>query len=272
MVVGTLLVGKRLDEASTFDEGDLKLLEMLANHASVAIHNAQLVSELEESLAHMTELKRLKDDFVATVSHELRTPLKSVQGFVKTLLRSDVRFDPVDQRSHLEIVERQGERLGRLIEDLLVVARIEVEPIETTPSTVGLADCARHAITELRVTAPDRSINVVFDEAVPDVQTDGEKVRRILSKPARERHESRHRIRRSPSRAASKPPALSSPLTRVEERGIGIRRNPPNGSSTASIRSISRLRASPVARGSPCISAGALRRRAAVAGALGPRG
>ncbi|MGH2727037.1 MAG: sensor histidine kinase, partial [Actinomycetota bacterium] len=219
MVVGTLLVGNRLDEVSTFDEGDLKLLEMLANHASVAVHNAQLVTRLEESLAHMTELNRLKDDFVATVSHELRTPLTSIQGFVKTLLRDDVRFDPVDQRSYLEIVERQGERLGRLIEDLLVVARIDDEPLETTESSVRLADSARQVVNDLRAAAPDRRITVVFDEAVPDVRTDGEKARRILSNLLE--NAVKYSAPDSPITVSGRIEAAGV-IVSVEDRGIGI--------------------------------------------------
>ena len=100
-VVGTLLVGDRLGDVSTFDQEDLKLLETLANHASVSLENARLVERLQESLIHLTEMNRLKDDFVAAVSHELRTPLTSIQGYVKTLLRPEMEsFDP-DQNEGL---------------------------------------------------------------------------------------------------------------------------------------------------------------------------
>ncbi len=91
-VVGTMLVGNRFGEVSTFDAEDLKLFETLANHASVSLENARLVGRLEESLAHLTEMNRVKDDFVASVSHELRTPLTSILGYAKTLLRPNVTF------------------------------------------------------------------------------------------------------------------------------------------------------------------------------------
>ena len=218
-VVGTLLVGNRLDEVSTFDQEDLKLLEMLANHASIAIENARLVASLEENLAHMTTLNRLKDDFVATVSHELRTPLTSIQGFVKTLLRDDVRFDPVDQRSYLEIVQRQSERLGRLIEDLLVVARIEDEPIETSTSNVALRSVALRAVEEVGACATDRRIDVIFDDTVPDVITDAEKVHRILINLLE------NAVKYSPANApvtvAGRVESGGVVVT-VEDRGIGI--------------------------------------------------
>ena len=79
----------------------------------------------------MTELNRMKDDFVAVVSHELRTPLTSIQGYIKTLLQLSPDLEEEQRRSFLEAADRQSERLRRLIEQLLVVSRLEshVEPL-----------------------------------------------------------------------------------------------------------------------------------------------
>ncbi|MEO8293675.1 MAG: histidine kinase dimerization/phospho-acceptor domain-containing protein, partial [Actinomycetota bacterium] len=97
----------------------------------LALENTRLVGELQGSLARMTELNRMKDDFVAVVSHELRTPLTSVQGYIKTLLQLSPDLEQEQQRSFLEAADRQSERLRRLIEQLLVVSRLEshVEPL-----------------------------------------------------------------------------------------------------------------------------------------------
>ena len=145
-VVGTMLVGNRFGEVSTFDAEDLKLFETLANHASVSLENARLVGRLEESLAHLTEMNRVKDDFVASVSHELRTPLTSILGYAKTLLRPNVTFSRDEERQFLETIERQGERLRLLIEDLLEVSRLESTEVRPVISTVSLPHLA----------APDR--------------------------------------------------------------------------------------------------------------------
>ncbi|MGH2783877.1 MAG: ATP-binding protein, partial [Actinomycetota bacterium] len=218
-VVGTLLVGNRLDEVSTFGEDDLKLLEMLANHASTAIENARLVGRLEENLAHLTELNRLKDDFVATVSHELRTPLTSIQGYVKTMLRDDIVIDESDRRTYLDIVERQGERLGRLIEDLLVVARIENEPFDMALGMISVKDVARQAVEELGQSASGRLIDVIFDDATPQLFTDGEKIHRILSNLLE------NAVKYSPAKT---PITITGRIeaaglvVSVEDRGIGI--------------------------------------------------
>ncbi|HEX2195883.1 MAG TPA: histidine kinase dimerization/phospho-acceptor domain-containing protein, partial [Actinomycetota bacterium] len=175
-VIGTFAVGSRLGDVSTFDDADLKLFETLANHASVSLENARLVGRLEESLAHLTEMNRLKDDFVAAVSHELRTPLTSIQGYVKTLLRPNVEFSPDDQRSFIEAVDRQSERLRRLIEDLLVVSRIESDTDKLLVTPVLLQKVARHVVDEFRARVGDRSFDFQFDGNVLEVDTDETKV------------------------------------------------------------------------------------------------
>ncbi|HYO61777.1 MAG TPA: histidine kinase dimerization/phospho-acceptor domain-containing protein, partial [Actinomycetota bacterium] len=180
-VIGTFAVGSRLGDVSTFDEADLKLFETLANHASVSLENARLVGRLEESLAHLTEMNRLKDDFVAAVSHELRTPLTSIQGYIKTLLRPNVEFSPGDQRSFIEAVDRQSERLRRLIEDLLVVSRIESDSDKLLVTPVLLQKVARHVVDEFRARTANRSFDFRFDQNLLEVDTDETKVHQVVS-------------------------------------------------------------------------------------------
>jgi len=69
-------------------------------------------------------LENVRRDFVANVSHELRTPIASIKGFVETLLDGAAE-DPTDNRRFLEIVAKQADRLGAIIEDLLALSRIE---------------------------------------------------------------------------------------------------------------------------------------------------
>ncbi len=77
-------------------------------------------------LHDQTEIERVEKtrrDFIANVSHELRTPLTSIQGYAETLLEGDGM--PGHQREFLEIIRKNAMRMGRLTEDLLVLARVE---------------------------------------------------------------------------------------------------------------------------------------------------
>src|SRR5207247_9822349 len=104
----------------------------------LAVRNAQLAARLQGSLDDMTELNRMKDDFVAVVSHELRTPLTSIQGYIKTLLQLTGDLDVEQQRSFLEAADRQSERLRRLIEQLLVVSRLESHVEQLTVQSISI--------------------------------------------------------------------------------------------------------------------------------------
>jgi signal transduction histidine kinase len=149
--------------------------------ATVSLKNTGLVAQLEGSLDDLKKANRLKDDFVAVVSHELRTPLTSIQGYVKTLLQLAGDLDLDQQRSFLEAADRQSERLRRLIEQLLVVSRLEshVEPLTVT--TFSLRALTRQIVDELRMTANGQVFDLRFEDVSPPLETDESKVRQILS-------------------------------------------------------------------------------------------
>ena len=75
-------------------------------------------------ITDIRHLENVRRDFVANVSHELKTPVASIKGFVETLLEGRVD-DPADRRRFLEIICRQSDRLGTIIDDLLALSRIE---------------------------------------------------------------------------------------------------------------------------------------------------
>jgi two-component system phosphate regulon sensor histidine kinase PhoR len=77
-------------------------------------------------LHDQTEIERVEKtrrDFIANVSHELRTPLTSIQGYAETLVETE--GVPEHVREYMEIIRKNAARMGRLTEDLLVLARVE---------------------------------------------------------------------------------------------------------------------------------------------------
>ena len=181
-VVGVLQVANRLGDISTFDDDDLRLIDTLASHASVALENARLISRLEESLAHLSQVNQMKDDFISTVSHELRTPLTVMQGSVKTMLREDVHLGPDQERTFLEAAERSGERLQQLIEQLLMVSRLEAGgggEMERGP--VSIASLLSRVTEELEPRREGHRLESDLEKGLPIVVTDGPKLHQILS-------------------------------------------------------------------------------------------
>jgi signal transduction histidine kinase len=109
--------------------------------ATLRLREAQLAASHAELAAAYDELKgldQMKTDFIATASHELRTPLTSVVGFTRTLLERWESLDEPARRGFVGVVNEQGERLERLVSELLDLSRIDAGELAVNPERVEL--------------------------------------------------------------------------------------------------------------------------------------
>ncbi len=90
---------------------------------------AKLATAMNKMGSQLHHLEAVRRDFVANVSHELKTPVTSIKGFVETLL-DGAMDEREDLQRFLEIVGKQADRLGLIVEDLLTLARLESVQIE----------------------------------------------------------------------------------------------------------------------------------------------
>jgi len=123
-----------------------------------------------EQNVQLVEADRLKDEFVALISHDVRTPLTSIIGYVELAL--DEGTQPpldVERRRYLDIVSRSSERLMRIVDDLLFVARLQAGRLLLEPSKLDLAVIARQAVEEARPRAERRglTLSLLGDDQVP---------------------------------------------------------------------------------------------------------
>jgi PAS domain S-box-containing protein len=94
-------------------------------------------------------VEQMKSDFVSTVSHELRTPLTSIYGFAGTLLRGDVEFSESERQTFLGYIASESERLIRIVDDLLNIARIDAKKIEVTLERTDLGEVAHETVAHV---------------------------------------------------------------------------------------------------------------------------
>jgi PAS domain S-box-containing protein len=117
----------------------------------------------------MTEARateRMKDQFVSLISHELRTPLTSILGYLELVLDDEDQALTDEQRRYLTTVERNADRLLRLVGDLLFTAQVDAGRFSLQPHDVDLAGVVRSAEETARVTAATAGVEVVVD--LPD--------------------------------------------------------------------------------------------------------
>ena len=115
----------------------------------------------------MTEARateRMKDQFVSLISHELRTPLTSILGYLELVLDDPGLGE--EPRQHLATVERNAQRLLRLVGDLLFTAQVDAGRFTLQPEDVDLTGVVRAAEETARVSAGAAGVDVVVD--LPD--------------------------------------------------------------------------------------------------------
>ncbi len=133
----------------------------------------------------ITELQRLeavRRDFVANVSHELRTPLTAIRGYAETLLHGAVD-DRDNARKFLAVIERNAERLTRLIDDLLTLSDLELGRAALRRTAVDLPGIVAAAVELVAEKARRGDVQLAHDRdpaGVPTVPGDGDRIEQVL--------------------------------------------------------------------------------------------
>jgi two-component system, sensor histidine kinase and response regulator len=126
------------------------------------LDQAQQLSLQNERLR---ELDGMKDEFIGLVSHELRTPLTSIIGYVR-LLR-DERTSEVNADQYAEVIQRNSQRLLRLVEDLLFLSQTHSGTMTVELSSADLAEITESAVEEMRPEAERKHIDLAFSASGP---------------------------------------------------------------------------------------------------------
>jgi signal transduction histidine kinase len=138
--------------------------------------------ELRAANARLKELDKLKDDFVSTVSHELRTPLTSIRSFSE-ILHDNPSADEAQKKEFLGIIIAESERLTRLINDILDLAKMEAGKLDWY-----MADIDTGAVIEQAVAATstlfseDEAVELLVDlpERLRSVRADRDRLTQVI--------------------------------------------------------------------------------------------
>ena len=133
--------------------------------------------DLFGALEELRELNEAMRDLVAMASHDLRSPLTVILGYTRILLQNWERLEEARQRDFVQSIEESARHLQRIVEDLLIVTRIEAGALQTRPQVVALRD----AVQKVTVALGDHARDIVVtctDELT--VTADPDHLQRIL--------------------------------------------------------------------------------------------
>jgi len=150
-------VMKIIDETSQVLEYSHQLEEK-----SIELEAATM--ELQEANKRLKELDRLKDEFVSTVSHELRTPLTSVRAFSE-ILHDNADMGQEERQKYLDIMVKETERLTRLINEVLDLAKIESGRADWHMENIDLTEALKEAVAATSQLFYEKSVAIV--EMIP---------------------------------------------------------------------------------------------------------
>lgn len=119
----------------------------------------QATAELRAANQRLRELDRMKDDFVSTVTHELRTPLTSIRA-LSEMLHDDPRIDLEQRRRFLGIIVTESERLTRLINQILDLAKLESGRAEWASEPVDVGEIVRAAMASLQALFDEKAVRL----------------------------------------------------------------------------------------------------------------
>ncbi len=135
-------------------------------------------------LQDITEEKRveaIKKDFVANVSHELRTPLASIKGYSETLLDGGMD-DRETLREFLKIIDRHATRMARIIDDLLILSRLESQKMPMDSRPVDLGELVSSTASGFEKQARDKGIRLSWsvEDGLPMVWGDRDRLEQVM--------------------------------------------------------------------------------------------
>lgn len=171
-----------VEQPRWWQPGEVRAVEQSAAMVARAIVQLRLAEMWEEQVRRLTELDRQKTDFMATVSHELRTPLTSISGYLELLEDGDFGELTDGQVRALGVVRRNAARLRGLIEDLLVLNKIESTGLRAAVGDTLVPDLVRCLVETMQPVATAAQVRLVVPPVPAEllVRVDSSHVERAL--------------------------------------------------------------------------------------------
>ena len=163
-----------------FTPNNIELLTGIGREIAIAVRNAQLYEEASSARA-LRELDTMRTEFLANVSHELRTPLAVIKGSANSLLQPDVIFDEPTRREFLQSIDKDADTLTRLVDDLLMMSRLEAEALEVRKKPRKLDEVVNMVKDRLDTLTVKHHLHINIPDGLPAVAVDDGRIGEVLT-------------------------------------------------------------------------------------------
>jgi K+-sensing histidine kinase KdpD len=164
----------------SFTSREVELLTGIGREISIAVRNAQLYEEASSAKA-LRELDTMRTEFLANVSHELRTPLSVIKGSANSLLQPDVIFDEQTRREFLQSIDKDADTLTRLVDDLLIMSRLEADALEVRKKPHSLAKVVDSIKDRLDNLTVKHRLSINIPDKLPPIVVDDGRIGQVLT-------------------------------------------------------------------------------------------
>ena len=162
------------------DGAQTRLLSAAADQIGQALERDQLAVEATSAeIARRSDA--LKSALLDSVSHDLRTPLASIRAAAGSLMDPGAGWGPQDQHDAAAAIDREAERLNRLVSNLLDLSRIEAGGLKPQTGTFVVADLVDHTLGRLRPLLAAREVTVDVPDTLPPVRLDDVYMDQVLT-------------------------------------------------------------------------------------------
>jgi PAS domain S-box-containing protein len=181
-VLGALVLLRRPDEPP-FGHGVVNRVRTLADLASIALQRLVALAESERRRAEAEAAVRSRDEVLSIVSHDLRNPVSTVAMSASLLKDPEIPLTEEQRHTQLDVIARSAQRMNRLIQDLLDVARIEGGRLTITCRCEAPAALAAEACEAFRPIAAEKSqtLDCNVEPDLHPVYVDRDRVLQVLS-------------------------------------------------------------------------------------------
>ncbi|WP_271255080.1 PAS domain S-box protein [Pseudanabaena sp. Chao 1811] len=198
-----VLVVHACQEKRVWQDAEAQVLQQIANQLAIAIQQASLFEQVQRELSdrqkaqqqltrtnqqlalsneELARATRLKDEFLANMSHELRTPLNAILGITEGLVEEVFGILNDQQKSVLHTIERSGNHLLELINDILDLAKIESGKVILEVASTNIHQLCQSSVVFVTQQAIQKQIqlNLNLASTIPDLMIDERRIRQVL--------------------------------------------------------------------------------------------